>query len=109
MKLKAITEDEFMSQVAELAKLRGWKIAHFRPLRTKTGWRTACQFDAQGFPDLVMVRGDNRLVVAELKRSEKEKPTDEQRAWLAAFSFVPSVEVFLWHPGCWPEIEKVLR
>jgi hypothetical protein len=27
--------------VIELAKLRGWRTAHFRPARTAHGWRTA--------------------------------------------------------------------
>lgn len=107
-RLPSITEDEFMTQVAQLAQLLRWRVAHFRPLRTKDGWRTACQFDAKGFPDAVLVRAP-RLVVAELKRSERDKPTPEQEAWLAAWRGVPGAEVFCWRPSDWATIEEVLR
>jgi hypothetical protein len=52
-----ITEAAFLRQVLDLAKLRGWRTAHFRPAQTSRGWRTAVQGDGAGFPDLVGRRG----------------------------------------------------
>lgn len=73
-----------------------------------------------GFPDLILIRG-NRLVVAELKvpregRSKKEAlPTDWQMCWLTAFRILAmlagpflSIEVYVWTPEDWPNIEKIL-
>ena len=100
------TEAEFLRQVLQLARICGWRSAHFRPARTATGWRTPLQGDAAGFPDLVLIRGP-RLVVAEIK-SERGRPTPEQSAWLAAFEGV-GVEAFLWRPRDWAEIEATLR
>ena len=106
-RLPKITEDEFMRQVLELAKLRGWRTAHFRPARTKTGWRTAVSGDGKGFPDLILLRG-NRMIVAELKVGNNTA-TPEQEAWIDAFAEVPGVLAFIWHPEDWPEIETVLK
>lgn len=112
MKLPKITEAEFMDQVANYAKLRGWKVAHFRPARTAKGYRTPCQYDAAGFPDLVMVR-DGFLIFAELKRNSHDLE-DKQRSWIKAMNEVmeacgSTVEVYVWTPEDWPIIEVVLR
>lgn len=104
--LKAtITEAQFTRMVLRLAWLFGWRSAHFRPGRTKRGWRTAVMGDGAGWPDLLLLRGP-RLVVAELKVGRR-KPTPAQLAWLEAFGAV-GAEAYLWHPGDWGEIEKVL-
>lgn len=106
-----ITEAEFTAQVAQLAKMLGWRVAHFRPARTTKGWRTPCQFDAKGFPDLLLLRG-HRMIVAELKRSQREaaKITQEQKEWLAAFAQVPQyVYVVVWTPDDWLDIERILK
>src|SRR5437763_860370 len=60
-----VTEAAFTRQVIALARLRGWRAAHFRPGRTARGWRTPVQGEGVGFLDLVLVRG--RVVWAELK------------------------------------------
>ena len=101
-----LTERQFMRQVADFAKLCRWRVAHFRPSRTATGWRTACQFDAAGFPDLLLVRGP-RLVVAELKVGGRGL-TAEQEDWIAAFH-ATGVEAYCWRPSDWDLIERVLR
>jgi hypothetical protein len=95
-----------MRQVAQIARMKGWRVAHFRPSRTATGWRTACQFDAAGFPDLVLVRGD-RLLFVELKRDKTCKMTDAQYDWMDAIVNA-GVEFAFWTPECWEEIERVL-
>lgn len=106
LKLPRQTEGAFMEQVARMAMLFRWRVAHFRAARTDKGWRTACQYDAKGFPDLVLLR-DERIVVAELKR-DGEKLTPAQEAWIRAFQATAS-ETYVWRPEDWDEIESVLR
>ena len=102
-----------------LAVILGWEHVHFRPARTKHGWRTAGTGSmAAGWPDLVLVRPrDRRLIFAELK-ADGAKPTPEQERVLEvleslAFPIlaeqVAQIEVYLWRPSDWPIIEQVLR
>lgn len=102
----AITESQFQAQVIELARLLGWRSAHFRPALTARGWRTPVQGDGAGFPDTVLVRRD-RLVIAELK-SAAGKVSSEQTAWLAALE-AAGCETFLWRPTDLDDIAEVLR
>ena len=106
MKLPRITEAEFTKQVLALAKLRGWRSAHFRPGRTATGWRTAVQGDGIGFPDLILVRG-KVMIAAELKVG-RNQPRPEQWAWLQAFSHISGVIACFWTPAMWTQIEEAL-
>jgi len=102
-----MTEAEFLSQVIDLARLCGFRVAHFRPGRTAVGgWRTAVQGNAKGFPDLVLVR-PGQLLVAELK-TERGKLSPEQREWLAAFE-AAGVPAYCWTPASWAAIEQVFR
>ncbi len=102
----AISERDFERQVMELAKLTGWRTAHFRPAKTSKGWRTPVSGGGAGFPDLVLVRG-RELIFAELKR-EGAKLRPEQREWLDALCRVPGVVAKLWRPSDFEEIEKTL-
>lgn len=110
MKLPRITEAAFLRQVLDLAKLHGWRSAHFRPAKTAKGWRTAVQGDGVGFPDLILLRGE-RMIVLELKRDRRAKTTPEQDAWLAAFIGLgcENVMVAIVSPEHWAWLERVLR
>ncbi len=101
-----ISERDFERQVLELAKLTGWRAAHFRPAKTSKGWRTPVSGDGAGFPDLVLCRGPC-LVFAELK-SEDGKLRPEQREWLEALSRCRGVEARLWRPSDFEEIQAML-
>jgi hypothetical protein len=46
-------EQSFQSVVIEVARLTGWRVAHFRAARTAHGWRTPVTADGAGWPDLV--------------------------------------------------------
>lgn len=105
------SEADFTAQVIEMAQLRGWRAAHFRTVRVqrKDGsyyYTTPVQGDADGFPDLILVRGKVQLAV-ELKVG-RGATTPEQDAWLDAFDAVPGSYAFVWHPKDWTEIEHVL-
>jgi hypothetical protein len=98
------TEVQFMEQVVELAHLKGWRVCHFRPGRTASGWRTAVSFDAQGWPDLCLVR--ERVVCAELK-SEHGVLSTLQSDWITALE-AAKAEVYVFRPSDWPKVERVL-
>lgn len=103
---RAVTEAAFQAHVIHLAKLRGWRVAHFRAAQNGKGqWRTPVAADGAGFPDLILVRG-TRIIAAELK-SERGSVRPEQREWLNALEQT-QVETFIWKPRHWPEIKAAL-
>ena len=55
----SMSEAVLQDAVIELANLKGWTVAHFRPAQNARGdWRTPVAAQGKGFPDLVMVRRD---------------------------------------------------
>lgn len=96
------SEAQLQDTVIQLAILRGWQVAHFRPARTDKGWRTPVE-GHRGFPDLALARG-GRFIGAELKR-QHEHPTPEQRAWLLALGGFGRV----WRPSDMDSIMEELR
>lgn len=126
-----LTEDQFQRQVIDLAHAYHWLVAHFRAARTDRGWRTPVEADAEGFPDLVLVRG-KRLIFAELK-SQKGRVSAAQQGWLDSLAVVcagvaleldelrsnappnslpvepPSVEVYVWRPSMFDEVHELLK
>lgn len=99
--LESISEEDWQSTVIENARIRGWRIAHFRPAldpRRGGSWRTAMDGDP-GFPDLVLVK-PGRLIFAELK-SEKGAVSPGQRMWLDKLVTVAGagVNVYVWRPS----------
>lgn len=103
-----MTEAQLQQGVIELARLLGWRVAHFRPAQTARGWRTPVEADGKGFPDLVLVR-DGRLIFAELK-SERGRPSIEQLAWFVAIE-KSCAAMCVWSPKEWRAgvIEATLR
>lgn len=101
-------EKDFLRQVINYAKLRGWKIAHFgASVRIVGKERTFVgDKDASGFPDLVLVRGDSIMFV-ELK-AEKGRISQNQVDWLAALDGA-GADTWLWRPSDWDIIESILK
>jgi VRR-NUC domain-containing protein len=101
------TERQFQKAVIDLAKACGWMVMHSRPARVKVRgketWRTPLQGDA-GFPDLVLARDAEELLLVELKRTG-QKRREDQLTWAEE---IPRENYRLWWPFDWPEIEKTL-
>ena len=115
-----ISEKAFTKQIIDLARLFGWKAAHFRPALTQRGrWVTAVQGDGAGFPDLVLVhRGKGRVIFVELK-TQIGKLSEKQEQWLDALCEVEKrycaltghdwvVRCAVWRPSQFDEITKIL-
>lgn len=97
-------ERGFQAWVLSVAKLLGWRVAHFRPARTAKGWRTPVAADGKGFPDLVLVK--HRTLFVELK-TDKGKEAPEQVYWRCALRYAGQ-EAVVWRPSMWREIVAVL-
>lgn len=93
--LPKITEKAFQAQVVQLAKSLGWLCYHT--------WNSI--HSAKGFPDLVLVKGE-QVIFAELK-SETGKVSPEQEAWLEALTLAGQ-KVYTWRPRHWDHIVRVL-
>ncbi len=102
-----ISEQDFQTQVIDLARRFGWRYFHARPGMTKGGrWATQMSGDP-GFPDLTMVRG-NRLMFAELKTA-KGDVTFDQAQWLQTLYDVEHVTAELWRPHDLETVAELLR
>lgn len=119
-------ERKFGNELIEAAGLFGWQVVHFRPAKTRKGYRTAYQGDG-GFPDLVLAR-NACVIFAELK-TDAGRVRADQWDWLAAFAGCTVEEmktdvrrsriggvminatnlVVVWRPRHWPKIRKVLE
>lgn len=102
-------ESAFQKTVIEMAQLHGWKVAHFRPARTKDGgWLTPVAANGKGFPDLMCIRQRTRQRFAAECKIPPNKPTPEQDEWLDAME-ICGIPAYVWTPGDWIEIERVLK
>lgn len=79
------SEQELQDGIVDAARVFRWSVAHFRPARTEKGWRTPGQYDAQGWPDLVLVRASSPIIACEVK-GKRTPTTPEQIAWLERFA-----------------------
>ena len=103
-----MTEAQFQTQIIDLARLYGWRIAHFRPAWSRDGKRcmTAVQADGAGWPDLTLVKG-SRLIFAEIK-TDTGKVSQSQQEWLDALKETKA-ECYLWRPADFEKIVEILR
>ena len=107
-KARGPTEAEFTRQVIKLAKLCGWRVAHFRPGRTaKGGWITAMSGDV-GYPDLTLCHERRGIGLAVELKVGRNKTSPEQDAWLDAFGACGFL-VATWRPEAWDVIERTLK
>lgn len=108
-----MAEADLQAAVIDLARLLGYRVAHFRAARVGRGddqrWVTPVAADGAGFPDLTLVSANNVLFV-ELK-SAKGRVSDDQQAWLDALQATSTVIVKVWRPSDWHDgtVESTLR
>lgn len=108
--LRGGVEADFQQQVIDYASSLGYKVAHFRTVRIaradgSTHYATPVQADGAGFPDLILV-GHGKLFAWELKVG-RNKPTEEQLAWIAAFRPV-ATDAGVYYPADWERMKEML-
>ena len=91
------SEAQLQERVQALATNGGWRWHH-------CGAPGGCS--GSGWPDLVMLRGEEMLVV-ELKTADGS-PTAEQNEWLTAWQ-TAGAECHVWRPADLPEITRRLQ
>lgn len=103
----ALSERSFQSQVIDLAKQAGWSVAHWHDSRrqVRPGVHVGDK-DAAGFPDLVICRPPE-LMVVELK-AEKGRLSVAQREWLRLLDLC-GVETHVYRPSDWPAVNERLQ
>ena len=94
----AMSEEDLLRAVVDLAQLLGLLAHHSRPAWTGKGWRTAIVGD-KGLPDLIIV-GARGVLYRELK-ADKGRVSAEQRDWLDRLEQAGQ-DVALWRPDAWP-------
>ena len=105
-------ERDFQDAVAQLARLHGFKVSHFRAAHTAAGWRTPVGYDGKGFPDLVMVNPRRRLILFVELKSERGGLTLEQQGWrdtlTQAAAHTTDVRYHCWKPSDADDIARTL-
>lgn len=92
---EAVTEAQHQAAILELAQLTGWRWYHVPDSRRcPAGW-----------PDLALWRPP-RFVMAELKR-DNGRLSEAQRETIGELRQC-GIEVYVWRPRDWSEIERVL-
>lgn len=101
-------EKDLQKGVLDVARILGYRVAHFRAAQTKHGWRTPVAADGAGWPDLVLCK-PGRLVFCELKVG-KNTLSAEQATWLEALREAGQ-EAYVWTDVDWNAgvVEDVLR
>ena len=106
MKAPKVTEAIFTRQVLQLAKLTGWRTAHFRTAMNARGdYRTPVAGDGKGYCDLTLVK--DRVLFVELK-TDRGVLSPEQREWRDCL-LAAGADWRLWRPRMWEEIEATLK
>lgn len=114
------TERQFMEAVCQYAELRQWEWVHFRAARTLDSWRTPVSGTlGKGWVDLLLIhKHRRRLLMVELKRDGAKLTLEQERvhsvlrrlAWDDAGGIAgsPQIELKVWRPSDWPDIERTL-
>lgn len=101
-----IGETAFQERIIDVAHTFGWAVAHFRPARTKHGWRTAVAADGKGWPDLVLVHPESPVLFREVKDNAGTLTAD-QVTWGDRFG-AAGADWAVWRPLDWARIVATL-
>ena len=105
-----ISEADFADKVAHIARMYGWKIAHWGIGWTNRGYRTAARFDGSGFPDWVLVQPARGLIwFRELKAGTKPtRPLDPAQALWRQWLIAAGANYDVWRPADFDDIVAAL-
>lgn len=89
-------EKKYMQSILTLARILGWETHHVFDSR----------YSSAGWPDIEMVRPP-RHVYAEIKL-DGTRLDPEQEKIIGLLRLCPQLEVYVWRPSDWPEVQKIL-
>ena len=102
---RAISEKVYQGQITDFAEMYGWEWRHFKDSRkaVKSGNKTFLVGDpeAKGWPDLVLIRAPELLII-EVKK-ELGKVTPEQEHWLGLLDAC-GVETMVARPSTFEQV-----
>jgi Holliday junction resolvase len=97
MKAPRATELQCEATIIDAAMRAGWRVHGERTVQTSKGSHLTAIKGHRGWPDLVLVRG-NQCLVVELKRKPNKVEPDQQ-AWLDVFKSIEGVTpLVVWVP-----------
>lgn len=93
-------EATFQRFVVEVARLHGWRVAHFpASLSVRGRHLTATAYDAAGYPDLTLAHHELGLLFREVKTA-KGTIRPQQREWLRVLH-AAGANADVWRPADW--------
>ena len=95
-------EKALLKSIIEEAEWQGWRAYHATDSRLNTIYGET----GEGFPDLVLIRPPDLLIVE--TKAESGQPEPAQLIWLGAFMQVTRIHVQVWRPRDQAEISRVL-
>jgi hypothetical protein len=103
---------ELQAKVIELAGFNGWRIAHFRSVKTSVrggGFRymTPVAADGKGFPDLLLVNPERHVLMFREMKGPYEPLSPEQQNW-GDWLTEAGQDWDVWRPKHWPDIVNTL-
>lgn len=98
------SEDKFTREVINLAQQCGWRAVHFDKGKAASGRWLTVMIGNKGWPDVFAAKS-GRLVAMELKVGDN-KPTEDQKLWLAALESADT-ECYVFWPRDWDQIVRV--
>lgn len=106
---RAISEKDYQEQITDLATMYGWQWRHFKDSRkeVKRGGRSffVGDADAAGWPDLVLVRPPEFIVIEVKKELGVVSP--EQEEWLGLIRSC-DIEAIVARPSNFDEVQARL-
>jgi hypothetical protein len=107
--LASMSEAELQDDLADLMRVVGYRVVHWRPGRRGTNeWSVPVTYDGKGWPDLVGFHTRTGVIVAVDCKSARGRATSEQTDWLRTMSAC-GVHVFLARPSNYHEVAETLE
>ena len=102
-----VKEADLQDAIIDIARVLGYRVAHFRPALTDKGWRTPVSGDGKGFPDLELAHAQKHRTLYIECKSEKGRLSPEQNRWLMVLALAGN-ECYIIKPSEWEYIKDVL-
>ena len=95
-----VAGEELQKSIAQLAEMLGWWWVHFRPARTREGWRTPVEGPmGEGWPDLFLAHAVRRRILAIEVRREVDDPVTPAQANVHTVIEAAGIRVFTARPS----------